>query len=76
MYICNECKEVFEEYDVLYQPLPYGMGSAYEKWHICPYCGDNDFEEAEECEFCGEWVAKESMTGGLCKDCYEGDEDE
>ena len=76
MYICNECKEVFEEYEVVYEALPYGMGSAYEKWCVCPYCGDTDFDEAEECECCGEVVAKERLKDGLCEECYEGDEDD
>lgn len=76
MYICNECKEVFEECEVVYESVPYGMGSAYRKLYVCPYCGENDFDEAERCDHCGEWASKESMTDGYCEECYEGDDDD
>jgi hypothetical protein len=76
MYICNDCGEVFEEFKEVCEAHPYGMGSAYETWCVCPYCESNDFDEAEECECCGEAFPKKSLTDGLCEECYEENEDD
>lgn len=68
MYICNECGEVFEQFKIAIEYHPYGEGYATEKWAVCPYCKDNDFQEAKECENCGEYVAE--LTEGLCDKCF------
>lgn len=70
MYICNNCGETFREYDTYTEHHPYGNGTAEEVWAICPYCGDNDFDEAKKCERCGEYVAE--LHDGLC-DCCHGE---
>jgi len=69
MYICNDCGEVFEDCKVVYEPHPYGMGSAYEKWYLCPHCDSTDIDEAKECERCGEYFA--DLRKGLCDCCYD-----
>ena len=70
MYICNNCGHVFSECKTIYEHHPYGMGTAAEAWAVCPHCEDNDFQEAKECERCGELVAE--LNDGLC-DCCHGD---
>jgi hypothetical protein len=44
-------------------------GPPYERWLVCPYCNDNDFVEAKECERCGAVVAE--LHNGLCDICYD-----
>ena len=73
MYICENCGEVFEEYNTIVERHPYGMGYASEEWASCPYCGDTDIVEAEECENCGEYFAH--LTDGLCDECYKEEEE-
>lgn len=67
MYICNDCEEVFEEPKHIEEHHPYGMGYATETFAVCPCCG-GDFQEAEECSRCGEYVAE--LQDGLCEICY------
>lgn len=69
MYICNDCGAVFEDFKVVREAHPYGMGVAFEEWAYCPHCDSGDFEEAKECERCGEYFV--SLTDGLCDLCYE-----
>jgi hypothetical protein len=69
MYICNSCGELFEECEIVEEHHPYGEGSAVEVWVVCPHCGDNDFDKAEKCSRCGEYVAE--TYDGLCDICYD-----
>ena len=42
MYICNNCKQMFEEPDFLYET--HGLDTPpYEKLYFCPYCHCGDF---------------------------------
>lgn len=68
MYICNNCGEAFEDYKTIEEHHPYGMGTAAEKWAVCPYCNDTDFDKAKQCDRCGELVAE--LEDGLCDCCY------
>ena len=68
MYICNNCGKTFDDYKVIEEHHPYGMGYATEKWAVCPHCKDSDFSEAKECEHCGELFA--TLNEGLCDVCY------
>lgn len=68
MFICNNCGEVFETPDTYEEHHPYGMGTAAERWAVCPHCEDTDFVEAKQCERCGELVAE--LQDGLCDVCY------
>lgn len=69
MFICNECGELFEEPKYVFETHPYGDGYATEEWAVCPYCGENDFNVAEICVECGNYVA--DLTDGKCDKCYE-----
>lgn len=68
MYICNNCEAVFETPAVHEEKHPYGMTYATEYWSVCPHCQDTDFDEAEKCERCGEYVAE--LDEGLCDVCH------
>lgn len=68
MYICNNCGKTFDDYKVIEEHHPYGMGYATEKWAVCPHCKDSNFSEAKECERCGELCAE--LQDGLCDVCY------
>lgn len=69
MYICEECEKVFEEPKVLEEHHPYGMTYATEYFAVCPYCESTNYEEAHECERCGEYFV--SLLDGLCDICFE-----
>ena len=68
MYICNYCGETFEDCKIIEEHHPYGSTTAIENWYVCPYCNDTDFEEAQRCERCGEFVA--DLQEGLCDICH------
>ena len=68
MYICNNCGEIFEDCKIIEEHHPYGMGTAAERLAVCPYCKDTNFQEAKECERCGEFFAE--LNEGLCDCCY------
>lgn len=70
MYICNECGAVFEDYKIIKDPRPYGMGEVYEEFAVCPHCKETDISEAKECERCGSIFAKDDLEDGLCEHCY------
>lgn len=68
MQICLECKAVFEEAEIVKDPVGHFMGeTAYEEWDSCPHCGETDIEEAVKCH-CGEYTL---ITEPLCKECRE-----
>ena len=45
-----------------------------ERVYVCPSCDseDGDFEDAEQCRYCGEWYGWEQMSGldEMCSECY------
>lgn len=69
MYICNSCGAVFETPAVYEEHHPYGSGTATEEFSICPSCRDTDFDEAQKCERCGEYVAE--LEDDLCEECWD-----
>ncbi len=68
MFICNNCEAVFEDYKIIKDPRPYGMGEVYEEYAVCPHCKDTDISEAKECERCGNFRAE--LEDGLCEVCH------
>ena len=70
MYICLECGHVFDEPTTWSESRPYGEGYAYEGFSGCPCC-QGGYEEAFECEFCGEYFSKDDLDNGCCEKCKE-----
>lgn len=79
MYICTDCKELFEETKAVTDYVtddPYPMGPTI---YVCPHCGSDDYEEAKECPDCLAYYSKEALVmvetddGDIyvCPDCYE-----
>lgn len=66
MYICMHCGNQFEEIDRKHYDSATGV---YEEY--CPNCGSDFFEEAEQCEICGDWHAVGYLNGGVCESCME-----
>ena len=60
MYICKECGGVFDEYAEDREVHDELDGAPYESFAVCPYCSGTGFEDAEECEQCGEYFAMEN----------------
>ena len=65
MWICNDCKTVFEnpreyyEHDTGY----HGMD--------CPFCSSDDIDEAKRCAECDGLVNEKKLVNGLCAACIE-----
>lgn len=67
MYICMHCGHWFDEPTNRYNRTvarPDDEG-------FCPNCGSDFFDEAEQCELCGEWHAADYLHCGVCKKCEE-----
>ena len=67
MYICGDCGKLFEEPKEWSQN--HGEPHLTERWSGCPHCGGG-FEEATECEKCGEYFEADSLYCGYCGDCF------
>jgi hypothetical protein len=63
-----DCERQFDEPKIVEQAAPYGMGSAAEKWAVCPFCSSANIIRAAECEHCGEYTIE--LKQGLCDCCY------
>lgn len=83
MYICLECGEVFEhpkEYKEYYVNEVINGTNSY-TYYACPRC-EGAYEEAVECEECGDFVPKSEINYVLqgekfirmCNKCYEEEE--
>jgi len=76
-YVCNDCREVFDESIAAYQKERvadyWGYQPAYIKTMICPHCGSDDIIEAAECSICGEHYHPDALyhltIGDICEEC-------
>lgn len=66
MYKCLHCGHEFEDIDRKHYDHGTGVWEEY-----CPNCGSEDFEEAEQCELCGEWHVADKVHNGVCDDCLQ-----
>lgn len=46
MYKCRECKEYFDEPDYFVEKYEAYGSPWYEKFYVCPYCGDSNYDES------------------------------
>lgn len=64
-WICNECGAIFDDPKTV-------RGIDGDGWSECPSCGSEDYEEAKECERCGDVVSESDAYGFdhcVCKSC-------
>ena len=64
MYICEDCGAVFDD--------PKVIGDDVDRGECCPDCGSYYFDEALECEECGEYFPAADIYGydhHMCKEC-------
>lgn len=79
LYVCQDCKRIF------YEPnkrrvdcgwdTEYGRNSAWQTESTCPFCGSEDYVDAEECCECmGVFPEHEMMLTDncdyICSECY------
>lgn len=73
MLKCVECGHVFSEYELNTWEESRGEHfgiPCYEKMSGCPIC-EGDYEDAVECDICGESHLASELTGGVCEDCIK-----
>lgn len=73
MLKCVECGHVFSEYELNTWEESRGEHfgiPCYEKMSGCPIC-KGDYEDAVECDVCGENHLASELTGGVCEDCIK-----
>ena len=73
MLKCVECGHVFSEYELNIWEESRGEHfgiPCYEKTSGCPIC-EGDYEDAVECDICGENHLASELTGGVCEDCIK-----
>lgn len=85
MFKCPDCGHIFDIPHEYEERHGFTHGP-FEKWSVCPACGQSGYEEAVECAICGELVCKSeintvSSNGGcididVCDACYDKLEDE
>lgn len=47
-------------------------GSPFDvRTEFCPCCKSDDFDEAKECEVCGEFYAEDELIKGVCEECIK-----
>ena len=73
MYKCIECGHLFEDGEqATYrenQGECFGY-PAYEEFNCCPVC-KGDYEEAVQCEKCGEYFFEDELLSGICESCLD-----
>lgn len=69
MFQCNNCNYKFDEptkknttYESECGVSSLFMSSTPCEMEVCPKCGDYDFDELMQCDFCGKWVKEEDLT--------------
>lgn len=70
--ICSDCDSVFypEELRPVASFLCNAEGAVYETNMVCPYCGGDDYEDADRCAKCGEYRREADLIGGcMCEEC-------
>ena len=67
MYKCLDCGEVFEKPASVRETHGFTDGFA-ETFYMCPHC-NGDYEEAKQCDHCGEWNTEGELYDGWCEKC-------
>ena len=77
MYICTQCKNVFEDWEL--KTVHENHGSCFgfpavESFSVCPIC-KGECEEAVKCSICEEYHLEEDLTNGICDHCLDNEVD-
>lgn len=67
MFRCEKCGEAVAADER--ERIPNGGGDIGEDWYVCPYCGNDSFEEYAQCDVCGHYVKPDELHSGMCEDC-------
>ena len=77
-FYCNSCGRGFDEEDAGTYSEWEGEGVYRGKisYMCCPHCGSDDYEDGEECVYCGEIFPTEEMYTDafgdyFCRECME-----
>ena len=71
MYKCLDCGHIFEDGEQGTYIETYGLDNPpYKEISCCPLC-KGDYEEAKNCEICGEIYLEEELEGGVCDNCIQ-----
>lgn len=62
MYICTACGCVFDKPSSYREYHTELDGNPYETFSCCPSCQDTGYEEAVECDVCGDIVPQSEMA--------------
>ena len=67
MYICDNCKHIFEEPAEQYDFTSECWGAPVtHSVNVCPNCGSDEIDEMDKCDVCGEYIAPGE---GVCDNC-------
>lgn len=70
MYICKCCGLTFDEPSRWYEERGAGLQPFLEEWSGCPACLGY-YEEANECDICGEAYVASEVREGVCDCCVQ-----
>ena len=85
-YVCSNCNRTFDEDDMGVGKEWIGEGggglghyssqsSGWYSYGVCPHCGSDSIEEAEQCERCEEWFGEWDLTDiadyKWCENCIK-----
>ena len=74
MYVCLNCSAVFDTPIPIHEYHDELDEKAIEEYYVCPYCKSDDYEEAVQCNLCGQYVNcnyVELKDGTFaCEDCF------
>jgi len=69
MYICRDCDYVFEKPARWKESIGEYWGTVvYESMVGCPRCL-GEFDDADQCVGCGEYLVVGTLEDGLCEEC-------
>ena len=74
MYICNNCGLQFASPIPIHEYHDELDDRAIEVFYVCPHCKCDNYEEAVQCDLCGDYVNTEyvELKDGtfVCNNCY------
>lgn len=67
LWKCRDCGAVTDDPDVRTE---YGGCGYTEEFYVCGICGGK-CDEAKECEICHDYDFEDSLTCGICNECFK-----